>query len=160
MIGPNKYFLFLFGASIATATLFSFNARAGEPENNDLFGKKLPKTEATVNVAVLDAFGNVHYTDVKTPTDAHIDYNLNTLPIGEYTVAVKLGDEVINHLAMSNVSSNPNVLTVEVLNEVGNQVYVSTNSKNAFDLEAFPNGEYTVNVFKGSKLINTQILMK
>lgn len=160
MLGPGKHWLFVFGTAILGTTLFSFNARAGETENLDLpkDSKKKTTTEATVNIEVLDMYGNVHYTDVQTKSDLHIDYDLKLLPVGDYTVAVKLDDKLINYTALKNVSTNPNVITVEVLNSSGVQVYESDQSGEAFDLTSMPKGDYTVNVYKGEKLINANVL--
>jgi len=160
MLGPGKHWLFVFGAAILGTTLFSFSARAGEPENLGLSkdSKKKTTTEKTVKIEVLDMYGNVHYTDVQTKSDLHIDYDLKSLPVGDYTVAVKLGDKLINYTSMKNVSTDPNVITVEVLNSSGMQVYESDQSGESFDLTSMPKGDYTVNVYKGDKLINANIL--
>jgi len=155
MLSKSKHTLFVFGAAILSTTLFSFQATASDL-NKDT--KKKTTTEAIVNIEVLDMYGNVHYSDIQTKSDSHIDYDLKSLPVGEYTVVVKMGDKLINYTPMQNVSSDQSVITVEVLNSLGNQVYKSNNSGDAFNLSSLPKGEYVVNVYRGNALINANKL--
>ena len=158
MLGPDKYWLFVFGSAILGGTLFPFHVRGGEPVEPDLFSGKKTATVETVHVKVTNQYGKVIMTDFKTPTDDHIDFNLESLPIGDYSVEVHQGNKMINSTDMRNVSSNEEVLTVEILNSKGNQVYESTNPNDVYDLTSMGKGSYTVNVYKGENLINTRKL--
>jgi len=156
MLDKTKYTMLL-TATLSFLTIFSFNASAGEVEKGEI--KKLTTT-STMNVEVINDNGNVEYTDVITSEDQTLDFNLESMPIGTYTVRVSQGNEVINMTHFRNVSSDVNVITVEVLNEAGDKVYESATSNEMFDLSAMPQGNYVVNVYKGSNLINTNNLKK
>lgn len=121
--------------------------------------KKTAVATARVNIEVVDAYGMVKYSDHVTKTDKHIDFDLYNLPVGNYTVKVKLGERVINTVSLKNITNNQKVITVEVLNNKGEQVFESNDPKVSFDLSKMPKGKYTVNVYKGSELINTNKLM-
>lgn len=112
-----------------------------------------------MNIEVIDNYGKVDYTDVVTVDDPKLDFNLNELPIGDYTVQISIDDEVINYTNMSNVTKDQNVLTIEVLNQDGDKVYGSTDAHKTFDLASMPKGNYLLKVYKGSKLINTNKLV-
>lgn len=154
MIGPGQFWAILIGFTILSTSLF-----AVEPEDED-FLKSItkPATVESVHVKVTNQYGRVLLTDFKTPTDAHIDFNLQPLPVGNYTVEVHQGNKVINTTDVRNVSFSDDVLTVEILNAKGKQVYESTNTDESFDLSSMGKGNYTVNVYQGSNLINTRIL--
>lgn len=159
MLGPDKYWLFVFGSAILGTTLFSFHVLGGEPVERDLFNTKNKTANVeTVHVKVTNEYGKVIMTDFKTPTDDHIDFNLEPLPIGNYSVEVHHGDKMINSTEMRNVSSSEDVLTVEILNSRGKQVYESTNPDDNYDLSSMGKGNYTVNVYQGENLINTRKL--
>ncbi len=154
MLNKTKFSMLLV-ATVSFSTLFSLNSRAGEVEKGDT---KKTTTTATMNVAVINDNGNVEFTDVITTEDPTLDFNLESMPIGTYTLRVSQGKKVINVTQITNVSSDANVITVEVLNEAGNKVYESVNTNEMFDLSAMPQGNYVINIYQGSDLINTNNL--
>lgn len=156
MLGPDKYWLFVFGSAIVGSTLFSFHAFGGEPIKKDML--KNPPAIETLNVKVTNEYGKVIMTDYKTGSDDHIDFDLEPLPIGNYSVEVHHKGKIINSTELRNVSSNEDVLTVEILNSKGEQVYESTNPTEVYDLSSMEKGNYSVNVYQGTRLINTRKL--
>ncbi len=154
MLDKTKYTMLLI-ATLSFLTMFSLNTRGGEVEKGET--KKVTST-STMNVEVINDNGNVEYTDVITAEDQNLDFNLESMPIGTYTVRVSQGNEVINMTQIRNVSNDDNVITVEVLNEAGDKVYESATSNTMFDLSAMPQGNYVINIYQGSDLINTNNL--
>jgi hypothetical protein len=154
MLDKTKYTMLLI-ATLSLISMFSFSSRAGEVEKGEL---KKVLTTSTMNVEVINANGNVEYTDVITADDQSLDFNLESMPIGTYSVRVSQGNEVINTTQIRNVSSDANVITVEVLNEAGDKVYESVNTSEMFDLSSMPHGNYVINIYQGSDLINTNNL--
>jgi len=154
MIGPGQFWALLIGFTILGTSLFAI-----EPVDEDLIkSNNKPATVESVHVKVTNQYGKVLLTDFKTPTDTHIDFDLQPLPIGNYTVEVHQGSKLINTTDLRNVSFSDDVLTVEILNAKGKQVYESTNMTESFDLSKMGKGNYTVNVYQGSDLINTRNL--
>ena len=154
MLDKTKYSMLLI-ATLTLLAMFSFTSRAGEVEKGEI---KAASTTSTMNVEVINDNGNVEYTDVVTAEDKILDFNLESMPIGTYTLRVSQGNEVINTTQIRNVSNDVNVITVEVLNEAGDKVYESVNSSEMFDLSAMPQGNYVINIYQGSDLINTNNL--
>jgi len=137
--------------------LLGVQSWASESDSDGKKGEKAAPV-VTMNVEVVDGKGDVKYTDVVTSADPTLDYNLEELPYGEYTVRVKKGDQVINSTTMSNMPVSQEVITVIVVDAKGNQVYSSKDSSEMYNLEGMPKGEYTVNVYRGNQLINTNKL--
>ncbi len=155
MLNKTKFSMLLV-ATVSFSTLFSLNSTAGEVDKGDI--KTPTTTTSSMNVAIINDNGNVEYTDVITTENPSLDFNLEYLPIGTYTLKVSQGDEVINMTQIRNVSSDNSVITVEVLNAAGDKVYASANNLEMFDLSAMPKGNYVVNIYQGSDLINTNKL--
>ena len=152
-----KYKYLVMGLTMVLSIL-GLQSWASETNSGDTKKGEKASPILTMNVEVVDMKGDVKYTDVVTKADPTLDYNLDELPLGEYTVRVKNGEEVINTVKMSNLPVSSDVITVIVLDASGNQVYASNNSSEMYNLEEMPKGEYTLNVYQGNKLINTNKL--
>jgi hypothetical protein len=139
-------------------SVIGFQSWASETNSDDSKKGEKAAPITTMNVEIVDVKGDVKYTDVVTKTDPTLDYNLEELPLGEYTVRVKNGTKVINTIKMSNMPVSQDVITVIVLDAQGNQVYTSKDSSEMYNLEEMPKGEYTLNVYRGNQLINTNKL--
>jgi len=157
MLDSGKFWLFVIGLAIFGPSLFGNLAKAAGVEERDLFNSRnsTPAIES-VHIKVTNKYGKVLFTDFKTSTDNHIDFDLQPLPIGDYSVEANHGNKLINTTDITNVSSSKEVLTVDILNSKGNQVYESTNPNDSFDLTDLKSGYFTINVYQGAELINTR----
>ena len=87
------------------SVLTGFSAFAtGENSEEDKEKSKM-NTTATMQLEVLDEDGKVNYLDVVTTEDANLDFDLQSMPLGNYTVLVSLGEEVINSVQIHNFSN-------------------------------------------------------
>ncbi|MFT6323803.1 MAG: hypothetical protein ACJAWO_001359 [Halieaceae bacterium] len=133
-------------------SFYSFTGFGNEIKKID---DKSTTASSSMNIKVIDANGLVILTDVVTLQNPNLAFNLHTMPAGDYTIQVLEGVKPINETTMSNLPKDNKVLTVEVLNEKGDKVYGSQNTKEAFNLNNMPTGEYVIHVYQGQKLINT-----
>ena len=107
---------------ISLVTIFSFLIlfTASASEGDDL--KKKVESTASIKSApqmkmnVFNYHGKTHQKDVITLADPHLDFDLEDLPKGSYTIAVSYAGERINYTQMSNLSKDMNVISMEVLN--------------------------------------------
>lgn len=153
MIDRTKYTLLLM-TLMAMFSMFSTNvigntiAKGGESFN----------TNEAMTIEVIDVNGEVDYLDVVTNEDPKLDFDLEGMPAGTYTVKVSSGSMTLNEVKMSNLSSDNQVITVEVLNEAGDKVYMSEDPAETFNLDEMPKGEYVINIYQGQELINSNKL--
>jgi len=147
MLEKSKYTLLL----ITLMSLLSFNSRGGDLDKS----KAKVQKESTMNMEIIDEYGNVDLMDEVTLADPTLNFDLAKLPIGNYTIQVLQNGELLNSHAIHNAAESKNVITIEILNAKGNQVYLSTNAGDAFDLTQMPKGNYTIKIYQGQDLINS-----
>ncbi len=122
--------------------------------------KKSASNAQAMSIEVIDINGAVDYTDVVTTEDPTLDFDLESMPAGQYTIQVNSGTEVLNTTQVHNLTEDKNVITVEVLNSKGDKVYGSDTAGESFDLENMPKGEYVINIYSGQDLINTNKIVQ
>jgi hypothetical protein len=137
-----------------TLFVFSLSSFAGEPNTKNSGSKKM-KSNTPMQVEVIDENGQVDLVDVTTIEDPNLNFDLKAMPLGNYSLLVTLGNEVINTVEINNLSADKNQMQMEVLNTKGEQVFTSKDMSENFNLTDFPKGRYTVNVYRGMQLINT-----
>ena len=155
MIDKAKYSLILI-TLMSLLTVFSKNGIGNEIKK----GKTTSPSSESMNLEVIDVNGEVDFTDVVTSEDPILDFNLETMPAGTYTVQVSKGGEILNETKISNLSKDKNVFTIEVLNASGEKVYGSNETSETFNLDKMPQGEYVINIYRGQELINTNKLVQ
>lgn len=89
-----------------------------------------------------------------------LNFDLQPLPVGQYTIRVIKNGEEVNAVYLNSLQDDKTIITVEALDADGNQVYESTKSTEMFDLEQMPLGTYTINIYQGKELVNTQTVNK
>lgn len=129
-----------------TINLKEFVITAEAPEAN------APEA-AAMQVEITDYFGKTYQAE-------NLNFDLQPLPVGQYTVKVIKNGEEVNSVYVNSLNDNNSVITVEALDAKGNQVYESTKSAEMFDLEQLPAGSYVVNIYQGKNLINTKKINK
>ena len=137
-------FLFMWTATASEGDNLKKKVESAVPANNS----------QNMNINVFNYHGKSHHKDVITLADPHLDFDLENLPKGTYTVAVSYAGEVINTIEMSNLSKDRNVISMEVRNSTGEKVFGSINNAHNFDLSTLPKGKYLVKVYQGENLIN------
>ena len=150
MLDKSKYTLLLI-TLMSLLSLYSFNSRGGDLEKC----KAKVQKASTMNMEIIDEYGHVDLMDEVTLEDPILNFDLAKLPIGNYTIQVLQDGELLNSHAIHNAAKSKNVITIEILNAKGNQVYLSTNAGDAFDLTQMPKGNYTIKIYQGQDLINS-----
>ena len=150
----NNFKLLIPLAGLVFLALFPIFMQANETPLNAITSKRLNEVAGTMHMYVTDTFGRVHYSDVVSVSDPFLNFDLMHLPVGSYTVHVHHGKRVINSHTMKNVTTNPNVITAEILNAEGKQVFESAEGQIQYNLTAHPNQSFTLYVYRGDVLIN------
>lgn len=146
-------------AFVLFLSLGFFNAQANEDSNPDSVEISTKKPiSAHLCLEIRDVNGwlkGICSPTVKNPT---LNFDLQPFPVGKYYLRVLQDGVTINTTNLVNVSSDPSVVTVEILNKNEQQVYESSQSYQAFNLEPMPKGTYNVYIYQGQELINSHIL--
>ena len=149
---------------ISLFTIFSFFFMFSVTASSSTDIKKKVKKVVTENSAqnmklnVFNSQGKILQNDIITPTDPHLDFDLESLPKGTYTISVTSDNEVINYTEISNLSKDENTISCEVLNSSGEKVHGSENNSFNFDLSNLPKGKYLMKVYQGKSLINKNLI--